>query len=801
MGFYSQFPAFNWIIRQPGLSWLKWLLAALVITGAYIVGKRMLKPVYRLDETELKRSLLFLLLILPLSFLARFHLTPDTVITSTGQLARPVIFLLGLVPVFLSIGFSGPHISLILSVITGLLHSLIFTKEPLYVLYYGVSVLLVCYFHQKNWPRGNQKYFPLQVLAAFVSLLPLIFFFQLSNQTVGTVLKLSKVINETLLITASMLPGALTAGGAGLIAMRFAEKDWQPGKYLRLLEEDDPAKYALEQIRQVAYQDPDVLEIAKPKGPGEEIIYKSLLDLKKTLQSRSEAQARLLSLDPAQYSKQEYDFVLNAVLRAALGREASCSRLVLLDKAQNNREGMRLRIGQGENAKLYAYLDALILQKMENQTQLVLNDLKVDQYFGVDPENPYPHALIALRIEGEERMAGVLWVGFDEPHWFSPEDIKFYQQLGQRASAILNTRESISQVQAEKDWLNAAMDQLPDPTFLLNEESKIIFLNKLAYQLLQNYPDLAKGSGELKVIGHEELRSLMRGSGAESKEMVLNLEGKEFQSIAVPVAVSAERKGRLLIIRDTSWMKKVSAEKSEFVTNISHDLRSPLTLMKGYLSLLNNIGNLSDEQQKYVERIQASIENMSRLVNKVMSLERLDEEDGVKYSTFDVNEMINETISMLGLQAQQKKVTLHSDTGGLKSPYITADAVLLQQALFNLVENAIKYSPRGGAVLISANKDSRWLHLAVQDRGKGIAPLDQPKLFKRYFHVDNDEDVFTRGQGLGLAIAKSITEKHGGKIWVKSQLGEGSVFFMDIPLRPRTDREASSDFGQKRPLK
>ena len=237
-----------------------------------------------------------------------------------------------------------------------------------------------------------------------------------------------------------------------------------------------------------------------------------------------------------------------------------------------------------------------------------------------------------------------------------------------------------------------------------------------------------------------------------------------------------------MILRDTSWLHQLNNQKNEFVSNISHDLRAPLWLMKGHTKLLSNIGKLSPEQRKYVEKIDAGIDTMTRLVDKVLNLERLDGDGLLVYTRFNIQETIDETIKMLGIQAQQKKISLNVDYGGLKTPYISADQVMVQQALYNLIENAIKFSPRGESVLVSAERDSSWMHIAVKDNGKGIAPLDQPKLFTRFFHVDDDMAYENRGQGLGLAIVKSVADKHGGSVSVKSTLGEGSTFYLDLPL-------------------
>ena len=166
-----------------------------------------------------------------------------------------------------------------------------------------------------------------------------------------------------------------------------------------------------------------------------------------------------------------------------------------------------------------------------------------------------------------------------------------------------------------------------------------------------------------------------------------------------------------------------------------------------------------------------------------MSLEQLDNEEALHYSTFGIKDLIDESINMVNVPAHQRKVTIETDLSGLKVGNISADRVMLQQALFNLVENAVKFSNRGDTVLISGSTDEEMLHLAVQDRGKGIAPLDQPKLFTRFFHVDEDDRFGTGGQGLGLSIVKSVAIRHGGNVSVRSQLGEGSTFYLDLPLR------------------
>lgn len=285
------------------------------------------------------------------------------------------------------------------------------------------------------------------------------------------------------------------------------------------------------------------------------------------------------------------------------------------------------------------------------------------------------------------------------------------------------------------------------------------------------------------MIVNEKLLGYLGKTRKGTEPETLQLDGgKTYEVLRYLLEGNQDNRGELILLRDTSWVHEINTQKNEFVSNISHDLRAPLWLMKGHTKLLSNIGKLNPEQRKYVEKIDAGIDTMTSLVDKVQSLERLDGDELLMYKRFDLQETIDDAIKLLSVQAQQKKISLNVDFGGLKSPYISADQVMVQQALYNLIENAIKFSPRGESVLISAERDTSWMHITVKDNGKGIAPLDQPKLFTRFFHVDDDLTYENRGQGLGLAIVKSVADKHGGNVSVKSTLGEGSTFYLDLPL-------------------
>ena len=228
--------------------------------------------------------------------------------------------------------------------------------------------------------------------------------------------------------------------------------------------------------------------------------------------------------------------------------------------------------------------------------------------------------------------------------------------------------------------------------------------------------------------------------------------------------------------------------KSEFVATVSHDLRSPLTLMRGYATMLEMVGELNDQQQGYVRKIVSGVENMSRLVNNLLDLGRIEIGVGLQVETVSVQDIIERVVGALQLQASQKNISLSVDTLSRDLPaMVEADQALLHQGVYNLVENAIKYTPNGGQVKVSVRTAQNDLVFEVQDDGIGITPSDLPRLFEKFYRGKQRDARAQHGSGLGLAIVRSIAERHGGKVWVESELGKGSTFFLLVPIAQSKD--------------
>jgi signal transduction histidine kinase len=213
--------------------------------------------------------------------------------------------------------------------------------------------------------------------------------------------------------------------------------------------------------------------------------------------------------------------------------------------------------------------------------------------------------------------------------------------------------------------------------------------------------------------------------------------------------------------------------------------------MRGYATMLDTVGELNEQQVGYVKKIVTGVENMSRLVNNLLDLGRIEFGVGLQVENVSVMDIIERVTGALQLQASQKNIQLTLELPRDMPPMVEADQSLLHQAVYNLVENAIKYTTPLGKVTIRTASQQDHLIFVIEDSGIGIPVEDVPHLFEKFYRGKQREARSQPGSGLGLAIVYSIAESHRGRIWVESVVGKGSTFYLQIPLtQPREVKAA-----------
>ena len=502
-----------------------------------------------------------------------------------------------------------------------------------------------------------------------------------------------------------------------------------------------------------------------------------------SLQGRLDELNRLLAASQGVASSLTFGDALQPVLEAVIASGASSARVILQrDMLPSSPVEMPHRFAHGPEKDTYIHLDQQLLSMAEGQDKIVMAVLSRTR-LTLDPGLPHPESLIAIALRHENRFYGVLWAAYKKQHVFTDADLRFMTTLAsQSALAVANIRLYLT-VEVGRRQLEAILNSTPDPVLVTDASDRLILANPAAVYVFGVVIRSGERSDLERTIQVKALNDLLTASSTERRSAEIRMpDGKTYLAMASPMTAEGKTVGRVCILRDVSQLKEIDTLKSEFVSTVSHDLRSPLTLMRGYATMLEMAGALNDQQRNYVRMIVQGVDNMAKLVNNLLDLGRIDFGVGLQLESIPVLDIIERVTGALQLQAKQKKISLGVEIPKDLPHAIEADQALLHQALYNLVENALKYTPDGGEVTMQLQTLDESLIFAVKDSGIGIPATDLPRLFEKFYRGTNREALAKRGTGLGLAIVKSIAERHGGKVWVESELGKGSTFYLRVPL-------------------
>ncbi len=514
---------------------------------------------------------------------------------------------------------------------------------------------------------------------------------------------------------------------------------------------------------------------------------RSFEQMRLSLKARLDELNQLLLVSRGVASSLEMKEAVKPVLESALSMGACSVRVVLASSAVPSIDGdaqLPTRFGLGPLSDSYNCLDEQVLELARKQEKLVLNNLARVRMLNLPIGTQRPEAVLALGLYHENLYYGALWMAYDRPHPFSEDETRFMVTLaGQTAMAAANAR-LFQSAEIGRQRLAAILASTPDPVLVTDHRNRLLLSNPAAWQVLGLGTERGEGQPIEKVTTQKDLLKLLRSSASEGQSAEVTLaNGRIYLATASSIVSEGQPMGRVCVLRDITHFKELDAMKSEFVATVSHDLRSPLNLMRGYTTMLEMVGELNEQQNSYVRKIIGAVETMSRLVNDLLDLGRIEAGVDLQLEIVVVPDIVEKVTGALQLQANQKHIQLTTEVPAQTVPLIEADSALLQQALQNLVENAIKYSQANDTVTVKVMASQDVMTFSVCDTGIGIAPVDQQRLFEKFFRGAQREARQQSGSGLGLAIVKSIAERHNGRVWVESQLGKGSTFYLVIPLR------------------
>lgn len=347
---------------------------------------------------------------------------------------------------------------------------------------------------------------------------------------------------------------------------------------------------------------------------------------------------------------------------------------------------------------------------------------------------------------------------------------------------VMQTTQSLQQqvgaVEVEPKKLESLLTQIQDAVIVIDPVGNLILMNPSARGAFGIDDDQIIGQPIRQLIQQQDLLALLneeqppaprRGEVALEDGRVLNAQITPIQEV-----------GLVIIMQDITHLKELDRIKSDFVSAVSHDLRSPLTAILGYVELIEKAGMVNKEQREFIRRIQQSVQNITALINDLLDIGRIEAGFDAGKETISLAAIIEYTLDAFQGRLREKSLILKSEVQK-DLPTVFGNPVRLRQLLGNLLANAIKYTPPFGEISLQALLEGDQILLQVRDSGIGIPSSDLPYIFDRFYRASN-VSIDIPGTGLGLAIVRSIVDNHHGRIWVESISGKGTTFSILLPV-------------------
>ncbi len=351
-------------------------------------------------------------------------------------------------------------------------------------------------------------------------------------------------------------------------------------------------------------------------------------------------------------------------------------------------------------------------------------------------------------------------------------------------------QQQIDMISLENQRLETILNNMSEGVLLVNGASEITYANPAAVVML-NLPDEYIGRALIEINRIPELQALLMAAEqtdtvAFAEIRLANLTESEAEVTIVPVAAESEY---VIVIHDVSHVRKLERIRADFVANVSHELRTPLTTIHGYAeTLLNNSSIKNKKRKEFIIKILNHSSRLTRLVSDLLELARLESGDvELTRELCHLNDFHEQILDVFEPVLEESDLVLNWNIPE-DLPEISVDKQLFMQVFVNLIDNAVKYTPDGGEIDVSAEKGGTDTDIAdeivvhIKDAGIGIPLESQSRVFERFYRVDKGRARKMGGTGLGLAIAKHILLCHNGRIWLESELGQGTVFHFAIPL-------------------
>ncbi|MGD9549143.1 MAG: ATP-binding protein [Candidatus Krumholzibacteriia bacterium] len=446
---------------------------------------------------------------------------------------------------------------------------------------------------------------------------------------------------------------------------------------------------------------------------------------------------------------------------------------------------------------------------LENLPDLILLDKEMPGMHGFDVSRilrrnestrGIPILMISSESQTSEKIRG-LDMGADD---FIPKGVSG-DELFSKIRAFLRIKDLQDLLKQESSKLNQIFRYLHEPVAICTHEDKLELTSKVFLELFKLPPEATRFKTMTEVLSTVEVPleiiEELRHGCFHDVQFTTNIDGKvtHLRGRTAPIQLEGDGPAMAYIFRDITRDVESERMKSDFHSMIAHDLRSPMSVIQGYVALMasGKTGEINDTQKEFLGNVVRKITEMTALLNDFLDISKIDAGFvNLKRSRLDLAQVLREVVGDLGPMAASKdlKVDLELPAGEL---LIHADPLRLTQILRNLMSNAIKYNVESGWIRITARPEGDWARIIIADGGIGMSPEEIAVLFQPYTRGKSERQI--KGVGLGVVIVKKLVEAHGGTVDVVSEPGKGSTFTFNMPLADDTvqqDELADRDLPQ-----
>jgi len=375
-----------------------------------------------------------------------------------------------------------------------------------------------------------------------------------------------------------------------------------------------------------------------------------------------------------------------------------------------------------------------------------------------------------------------------KPSVRSAEEIEGLSESLSRMAEELRRR--IEEISRQRNEMNAVFSSMTEGVIAFDMEEHVLGMNQAAAEILRCDRNAARGRNIQEVVRNTALHkfvgdTLLARDSIEADipttsdgEGLLNGHGTILRD------ERGQQLGALVVLNDVTRLRRLENIRRDFVSNVSHEIKTPITAIKGFVETLRD-GAVKDPEdatrflgiiEKHVDRLEAIIEDLLNL----SKIEQTSEKTGISFVESQMCDILQNALQVCHVAIADKKIKI--ETSCAESIKANIDPTLMEQAIVNLLDNAVKYSDEGGTIRLEVSKEKDLVVIAVEDHGCGISKKHLPRLFERFYRVDKARSRQLGGTGLGLAIVKHIVQAHGGDVTVNSTPGKGSIFSIRIPL-------------------